>query len=114
MKWKMKKAKLKSIRSLAAQFPKSIEEYQNVELLFGADLIKRGILQVEGKDVEPNKTFKNSSTKIRELNHYNRIKSMLSKGKSIEDYISWFKIHHDRMIIKYPKLFKIQENEKTA
>ncbi len=107
----MKKTKIKEIKKIAEQFPKSIEEYVHVEIMFGTDFIKRGILQAEGKDIEPSMKYNHREVRIRELNHFNRIKSMIEKGKTIEDYIDWFKRHHDNMIKKFPKLFKNSQNE---
>lgn len=50
--------------------------------------------------------YKSTITKVRELNHFNRIKTFVQKGLTIEDYKIWFKIYHENMIKKYSKLFK--------
>ena len=102
----MKKSQIKQIKEIANRFPKSIEEYNTIEVKYGAEFIKLGILQVDGKDINPNKLYRSKTTNIRELNHYNRIKNYITEGKTIENYIEWFEIHHRNMIEKYPKLKK--------
>lgn len=95
----------------------SIEEYEISEIVKVSDYLKKvseGLTesQIEGlqtKHPDPDKYLKIKSTKIRALNHIEKLKSFYIKfGEEtcIHEYLKWLTPHHTKMIEKYPTLFK--------
>lgn len=104
----MKKAGLKVIKKFAASLPKTIEEYNEIAQMRGAEFIKKGILRVNGEDIDPDLLYTSRTTKVRELNHFRRLKRLFAAGdKNAGDtYSQWLIAHNKRVAEKYPKLFK--------
>lgn len=104
----MKKKALKIIKNFVAGLPKTIEEYNVIEHQLGSEFIKRGITQVNGVDIIPDKIYTSTSLKIRKIDHFRRIKRLFTNGdkNAVDTYSAWLINHNKLMAEKYPKLFK--------
>lgn len=108
----MKKKALKIIKNFAALLPKTVEEYNVIEHTRGAEFIKRGITQVDGVDIIPDKIYTSTTIKLRVIDHCRRLKRLFENGdnNAVETYKKWLNNHNDVMAAKYPKLFEKASN----
>lgn len=104
----MKKKSLKIIQEFAKKLPKTIEEYNEISTMRGAEFIKKGITQVDGEEIDPEHVYTSTTVKLREIDHFRRIKRLFIAGdkNAAETYTAWLVRHNKIMAEKYPKLFK--------
>lgn len=82
----------KKIRAIAGILPS--QKYPTVETveISGADLLLSGQTQVEGKEINPDKTYHMRSPVYNEANHYRRMKRAFEKhgADGISAYLKLF------------------------
>lgn len=88
----MNSTEQKKLRAIAAILPS--EKYATVETveISGEDLLLSGQSQVEGKEIDPKKTYLMRSPVYNEANHYRRMKRAFEKhgAAGISAYLRLF------------------------
>lgn len=73
--------KIKELRRLAKDLPLTTSTtHKHKQVVFGSELIKKGITIVEGKEVNPKIRYHNLIDFTMETNHLKRLKEAYDKG----------------------------------
>lgn len=101
-------AKLKRIRKLAKQFPELQVNVQKADMIFGADMIKSGITEVQGEEVIPDRRYRKVNKTTQPMNHERNLKRMYNQfgDKGIEDYEKAVQMHVQEQSRKQETLTK--------
>lgn len=132
----MKKKIAKQLRQIALYLPPSVEEYNIIQIHKGSDMLdminkaEEATLEegyegplfnrddhFKGIDViDPNGTYRQATTQLRDLNHYNRLKKYYAKygmHSFVKEYTAFLRRHNKAMAKKYPEWFE-QRNQYLA
>lgn len=74
-----KKAKLKKIRRIASQMPVVNVAHVQGAVVNGAELLKRGVTEVEGKPVQTLQTYREKTAVAAPVNHNRQMKKLYNK-----------------------------------
>lgn len=114
----MNRTKLKQLRTVVKNLKlvRTIEEYISVESKTGAELLAAGVKFVgnTGKPVNQYSNYKAQFTKVRALNHVDKMKDFYKKygeKDTIPKYLAWLDKHHQQMLAKYPDIFNPKKEE---
>lgn len=103
----MNKKILRTINQFADQMPLMIEVFPNTTLISGKQAIAEGHAFIEGKAIDPNKTYGRTHS-FRLINHRKKMKKFYKKygDNFLSFYMKWFKKHTEEMKDRYPEQFK--------
>lgn len=129
----MNSKKLKQIKNVVANLKlvKSIEEYEKVTFISGADLraekqraydelpegtIGTDKLIADIAQIDVTKMYRRKYTTVRALNHVDKLKKFYLQHKDdcIREYMKWLEKHHLQMVKKYPSLFEKRQDVTTT
>lgn len=107
-------SKLKAIKKeiresgLAKKLKPVIVEKERVESIMGFDLIKEGVMEVQGVKVEPKLEYRRNKVFVEYIMHGVELRKFAKKyGVGYEQkYMEWLKGHTEKMKKKYPGYFE--------
>lgn len=90
----MNKSKIKAIKLLARQLPKSKQLLKASEIISGEKLLEED----NTLDIEPKSFYKRKGRRVVHINHYKRLKKAWNKDKEqgLADYIIWLDENNQR------------------
>lgn len=88
---KLSKSDIAHIRQIADRLPEcyTAENQKTMQILFGHQLISRGITKIKGEPVEPDRKYTYSDGDGVKVNHFKRLKKLCESGmvKNAQNYI---------------------------